>query len=143
MLPRCPRVGRRVEGGPPGDRGSAVVEFSLVSVLLLTLLLGIAQVAVYLHIRNVVTASAAEGARWAANADVPTAEGGPRAQELLGRALGSGTAGRLSCVAEEQAGAGGATLVRVRCAGAVPVFFAPLGDLLPVDVEAWALEESP
>jgi len=117
------------------------VEFSLVTVLLLMLLLGIAQVAVYLHVRNVTTASAAEGARWAANSDVPAEEGGRRAQEVLGSALGAATAERLRCGGEEQAGASGATLVRVRCSGAVPVFFAPLGDLLPVDVEARALEE--
>ena len=53
-----------------GERGSAVVDFVLVSVLILTLLLAVLQVAVYVHLRNVVTASAQEGARFGANADV-------------------------------------------------------------------------
>ena len=54
-----------------GERGSAVVDFVLVSVLILALLLAVLQVAVYVHVRNVVAASAQEGARYAANADVP------------------------------------------------------------------------
>ena len=38
--------------------------------LIVTLLLAVLQVAVYVHVRNVVTASAQAGARYAANADV-------------------------------------------------------------------------
>jgi hypothetical protein len=131
-----PRVGR-------SDDGSAVVEFVLVSVLLVMLLLAVVQVAVYLHIRAVATASAAEGARYAANADVPTGAGGLRAEGVLGRGIGAGVAQRLRCTASDQAGAGGSTLVAVRCAGALPVFFAPLGGLLPIDVTGRALEEGP
>lgn len=120
------------------DEGTAVVEFVLVSVLLVMLLLAVAQVAVYLHVRAVATASAAEGARYAANADVPTADGAVRAAEVLGRGIGSGTAARLRCTAADQT-----PLVAVRCAGTLPVFFAPLGGVLPVDVTGRALEEGP
>jgi hypothetical protein len=120
------------------DDGTAVVEFVLVSVLLLMLLLAVAQVAVYLHIRAVATASAAEGARYAANADVPTEDGAARATEVLGRGVGPGTASRLLCAASDQA-----PVVAVRCAGTLPVFFAPLGGVLPVDVTGRALEEGP
>ena len=58
-----------------GERGSAVVDFVLVSLLIVALLLAVLQVAVYVHVRNVVTASAQEGARYAANADVDSAAG--------------------------------------------------------------------
>ena len=58
-----------------GERGSAVVDFVLVSVLIVVLLLAVLQVAVYVHVRNVVTASAQEGARYAANADVDSRAG--------------------------------------------------------------------
>ena len=58
-----------------GERGSAVVDFVLVSILIVTLLLAVLQVAVYVHVRNVVTASAQEGARFAANADVDSGLG--------------------------------------------------------------------
>ena len=52
-----------------GERGSAVVDLRLVSVLIVALLLAVLQVAVYVHVRNVMTASSQEGARYAANAD--------------------------------------------------------------------------
>ena len=123
------------------DEGSAVVEFSLVSVLLLMLLLGIAQVAVYLHVRNVATASAAEGARYAANADVDPDQGAARTQDILARAIGGKTAGRLRCTGGAEDGPGGVQLSSVRCVGALPVFFAPVGDVLPLDVQGHAVEE--
>ncbi len=123
------------------DDGSAVVEFALVSILLVMLLLGVLQVGVYLHIRNVVSASAAEGARYAANADIDLSAGGPRATDIISRSLGPTTAARVPCAASPLAGAGGTTLVAVRCQGALPVFFAPLGKVLPLDVTARALEE--
>ncbi|MGB9377649.1 MAG: TadE/TadG family type IV pilus assembly protein [Mycobacteriales bacterium] len=124
-----------------GDDGSAVVEFALVSVLLVMLLLGVMQVGIYLHIRNVVAASAAEGARYGANADVDLGQGGPRASDVIARSLGPSTAARVPCSAAAQPGVSGSTLVAVRCRGALPVFFAPLGRLLPVDVTARALKE--
>ncbi len=57
-----------------------------VSVLVVVLLLAVLQVAVYVHVRNVVTASAHEGARYAANADVPTAEAPGRTLSVVARA---------------------------------------------------------
>lgn len=123
------------------DRGSAVAEFSLVLILLVMLLLGVLQAGVYLHVRNVVAASAAEGARYAANADVDITAGAPRSSDLIGRSLGARTATNVPCSAAPEPGAGGTTLVAVRCRGALPVFFAPLGRLLPVDVVGRALKE--
>ena len=76
-----------------GERGSAVVDFVLVSLLIVALLLVILQVAVYAHVRNVVTASAQEGARFAANADVDSALGAARTLEVVGRATNARTAG--------------------------------------------------
>jgi hypothetical protein len=130
-----------VRGGQcRGDGGSAVVEFSLVAVLLLMLLLGVAQVAIYLHIRNVTAASAAEGARYAANADADPGQGAERAGDILARAVGPGTAARLRCTGHLEEGEG-VQLSAVRCAGALPVFFAPFGEVLPLDVTGHAVEE--
>lgn len=123
------------------DRGSAVVEFVLVSVLLVMLLLGVLQVGVYLHVRNVVAASAADGARYAANADVGVEAGAPRASEVIARSTGPRVATEVPCVSTLEPGAQGATLVAVTCRGALPVFFAPLGRLLPLSVTARALQE--
>ncbi len=118
-----------------------MVEFALVTVLLLTLLLSIAQVAVYLYVRNVATASAAEGARYAANADVEPADGAVRAAELLAGGVGEETAGRFRCAGGVEEGPEGVQLSSVRCTGELPVFFAPFGELLPVDVTGHAVEE--
>lgn len=124
-----------------GDRGAAVVEFVLVSMPLLFLLLAVLQVAVYLHLRNVVVASAAEGARYGANADRMSADGGPFAEQVLGRGVSARTAASIRCVATEQAGAGGTVLVAVRCRGSVPTLLSAIGTLLPVDATARSLKE--
>ena len=79
-----------------GEQGSAVVEFVLVSVLIVVLLLAVLQVAVYVHVRNVVTASAQEGARYAANADVDSALGAGRTVEVVARATSEQTAAGLT-----------------------------------------------
>jgi len=118
-----------------------VVEAVLVSVLLLTLLLAVVQVGIYLHIRNVVAASAAEGARYGANADVDSALSAQRTREIVGQALSDRTARSLSCTPAEEPGTGGTVLVAVRCTGQVPAFLAPLGDVLPLDVTGRALKE--
>jgi Flp pilus assembly protein TadG len=57
------------------DRGSAIVEFTLVGVLLTVLFLALLQLGLALHVRNTLVASAAEGARYAANADRAPADG--------------------------------------------------------------------
>jgi Flp pilus assembly protein TadG len=126
---------------PRRDRGAAVVEFVLVSVPLLFLLLVVLQVAVYMHLRNVVVASAAEGARYGANADRPSADGGPFAEQVLNRGVSARTAALIRCTAGEEPGAGGTVLVAVRCRGSVPTLLSVLGGLLPVDGRARAIKE--
>ena len=124
-----------------GDRGSAVVDFVLVSVLILGLLLAVLQVAVYVHVRNVVTASAQVGARFAANADVDSAAGAGRTVEVVARATSPQTAQGLSCTSGEEVDGTGLTLVVVRCTGAVPSLLAVLGNLLPLEVTGRAVKE--
>jgi len=70
------------------ERGSAVVESSLVLVLLVALLLALLQLGFALHVRNTLVASAAEGARYAANADRSPEEGAARTRVLVAGALG-------------------------------------------------------
>ncbi|MGY2081238.1 TadE/TadG family type IV pilus assembly protein [Modestobacter sp. SYSU DS0657] len=144
---RCPRSrpsSSRPGSGDPddGERGSAVVDFVLVGVLILALLLAVLQVAVYVHLRNVVVASAAEGARYAANADVPAEVGAGRAVEVIARATSEGTASGLACSSVEETDETGLTLVVVRCTGAVPSLIGGLGDLLPLSVTGRAVEEA-
>lgn len=51
------------------QRGSAVVDFVLVLIVLIPIFLGILQVALVLLVRNTLAAAASEGARYAATAD--------------------------------------------------------------------------
>ena len=70
------------------DSGSAVVEFTLVGVLLTILTLAVIQLGLALHVRNTVQDAAAEGARFAALADNGPADGVLRAQALITEAIG-------------------------------------------------------
>lgn len=65
------------------DRGSAIVEFTLVGVLLTVLFLGLLQLGLALHVRNTLEASAAEGARYAANADRTPEDGAAVTRQLI------------------------------------------------------------
>ncbi|MGY1710861.1 TadE/TadG family type IV pilus assembly protein [Geodermatophilus sp. SYSU D00758] len=134
---------RRLPGAAGSERGGAVVEFVLVSVLVVVLLLAVLQVAVYVHVRNVVTAGAQEGARFAANADVPAAAGADRTLAVVAAATSDATAAGLRCAAGEETDVSGLRLVVVRCSGAVPTLLAGLGSLLPLQVTGRAVEESP
>lgn len=78
------------------DRGSAVVEFVLVGVLLTALTLSVMQLGLALLIRNTAHDAAGEGARFAALADNGLADGVTRSRELLTVALGPSYAGDVS-----------------------------------------------
>ncbi|TDW14990.1 TadE family protein [Kribbella kalugense] len=66
-----------------GERGSAVVDFVLVSTILVPLFLGILQVGLFLYVRNTVTAAASEGAHYAAVLNREPADGEARTRELI------------------------------------------------------------
>jgi len=72
-----------------GQRGSAVVDFVLVLVVLLPLALAIMQLALVLYVRNSVTAAASEAARYAATLGHTPADGEQRFRDQLGGALSS------------------------------------------------------
>lgn len=73
--------------GSGGDRGSAVVEFTLVGILLTFLFLAVLQLGLALHVRNTLVASAAEGARYGANADRDPAQGAAITRQLIRESL--------------------------------------------------------
>jgi Flp pilus assembly protein TadG len=72
---------------PRDQRGSAVVDFVLVLVVLLPLFLGILQLALVLHVRNTLTAAASDGARHAATADRGPADGAAYTRRQISGAL--------------------------------------------------------
>ncbi|MGC5168530.1 TadE/TadG family type IV pilus assembly protein [Luteimicrobium sp. DT211] len=83
----APRAG----GAPPrgAEDGSAVVDFVLVSVLLVVLFLGVVQVALAQHVRSMLVDSAAEGARYGARADRGPDDAVRRTRELVTADLSS------------------------------------------------------
>ena len=130
--------------GLTDDRGSAIVEFCLMSVLLVMLLFAVMQVAALFYIRSVAASAAADGARYAANAGVSPQAGGERATALLGQALGRGMARQLPCAGALIPEAGsGLTTAEVRCRGTLRSAFLPIGALVRVDVSGQSLKDDP
>lgn len=71
------------------QRGSAVVDFVLLAVILMPIVLGILHLALVLHVRNTLVSAASEGARYAATLDRGPADGRTRAgQEITGALSG-------------------------------------------------------
>ncbi len=70
-----------------GERGAAVVDFVLVLVVLVPLFLGIAQVALVLHVRNTLASAASEGARYAATFDRGPDDGAARTRTAVAGVL--------------------------------------------------------
>jgi hypothetical protein len=66
------------------ERGSAVVDFVLVSMLVVPLFLGLLQLGLFLYVKNTVTAAASEGAAYAAVVNRQPADGEARTRDLIG-----------------------------------------------------------
>ena len=124
------------------EEGSAVVDFLLVSVLVVFLFLVVAQVGVVLHVRTVLVAAAAEGARHGANADRTPEQGGLRAVEVVADSLSPEVAAGVRVTTGTPSTAGGLRTVEVRLDAPVPVVFLPVGPL-EITVRGHALEEGP
>jgi Flp pilus assembly protein TadG len=123
------------------DDGAAVVEFVLISVLLVLLLFGVLQVGVYFYARNIVAASAADGARYAAAAGGSPAAGGPRAEQLVADGLGSSH--DITCTGSSGVDADTALPVTtVHCIGRIRAFLLPIDIPLRIDMTSSALTET-
>jgi len=119
------------------DRGSAIVEFTLVSVLLTVLFLALLQLGLALHVRNTLTASAAEGARYAANADRSPEQGAEVTRTLIRDSLADSFA---SGVTSGQETVGGVPTVYVQVEATLPVV-GLLGPPRGIRVRGHALDE--
>jgi hypothetical protein len=110
------------------DRGSAPVDFVLVGTLVTFMFLAIVQIAIDYHVRNVLAACAAEGARYAANADVADPQAGAdKANALISDALGPQFAHAVA--PEQQDTVAGAPVVTVTVETRLPLlaWFLPVG----------------
>jgi hypothetical protein len=95
------------------EQGSAIVDFVLVGTLLTLLFVVLLQLAVVLHVRNVLADCATEGARYGALAGQDPAAGAQRTRELIAADLSSAYAGGVEAGHARQ-GALDTVVVRVR-----------------------------
>lgn len=122
---------------PPRERGSAVVDFALVSGLVALLFVAAFQLGLALHVRNTLIACASEGARLGARADAVPGDGVARTRELIASSLSGRFAEHVS---ESVVDVGGARVVAVRVRAPLPVL-GPLGPDGVLDVTGRAFRE--
>jgi Flp pilus assembly protein TadG len=121
------------------DAGSAVAEFVMVSVLLIGLFAGVVQVGLVLYVRNTLVAAAADGARYAANADRAPGDGAAYAESVIRDALADRFADEVTAGYES---VGGTPTVYVQADASLPLlgFWGPL-DGPHLTVRGHALDE--
>jgi hypothetical protein len=98
-------------------RGSAAVDFVLISAPLVLLALSVVGVALFGLVRNVMFDSAVEGARFGSLADQNGRAGCLRAQELFNKSLGSALQPIFEC---EQTRIGTRSVIMVSIEAAIP-----------------------
>lgn len=124
------------------DSGAAVIDFVMMSVLLVMLLFAVLQVAVYFYARNIAASSAADAARYAAAERVQPATGGARAEQLIRQGLDDADAEAIACTSRPGRDAkSGLAVVTVHCRGHIRLLFSPLGSPLTIDVTSSVLRE--
>jgi len=123
----------------PGERGSAVVDFVLVLVVLVPVFLGILQVALVLLVRNTLASAASEGARYAATLDRGPNDGVARTRDQIDGAI----SGRFARdVSARTATVDGAEGVEVTVRAVVPALGIG-GPGIALEVTGHAVEELP
>lgn len=124
---------------PRLERGSAVVDFVLVLLVITPLFLGILQVALVLMVRNTLASAASEGARYAATLDRGPADGVARTRQQIDRAI----SGRFARDVEaKEVMVDGAPGVQVTVHATVPALGLG-GPAVSLGVTGHAIEEQP
>lgn len=100
------------------ERGAAVADFAMVSVLVVLLFLATFQLGLALHTRNTLISCASEGARLGARADAVPGQGVARTEALVSQSLSPRYARR---VTSREAVVGGVRVIEVRVVAPVPV----------------------
>jgi Flp pilus assembly protein TadG len=121
------------------DAGAAIVDFTLVGILLTFLFLALLQLGLALHVRNTLAASAAEGARSAANADRSPGDGAAVARQLIRDSLADSFADGVTSGTETVSGV---PTVYVQIDARLPLV-GLLGPARGISVRGHALEEAP
>lgn len=126
------------------DTGAAVVEFVMISVLMVFLLFAVVQVAAVFYVRNIVAASASDAARYASASGVDVGAGGARANGSISDALSPSLSARVPCASRADTDpASGLPVVRVECTGHITSLLLPVGAFVRIDVVARSIREGP
>jgi len=100
------------------ERGAAIADFAMVSVLVLVLFLMVLQLGLTLHTRNTLISCASEGARLGARADAAPGQGIARTQALISESLSRRYARRVTL---RETSVEGVRVVEVRVVAPIPV----------------------
>ncbi len=100
------------------ERGAAIADFAMVSVLVLVLFLMVFQLGLTLHARNTLISCASEGARLGARADAAPGQGIARTQTLISESLSPRYARRVTL---RETSVDGVLVVEVRVVAPIPV----------------------
>lgn len=119
------------------ERGSAVVDFVLVMIILVPLFLGILQVALVLHVRNTLTAAASDGARYGATRGHSPSDAIDHTRQQIAGALSGRFTQQLSADVEDVAGT---PMVVVRAEADVPAL-GLWGPAVHLEVAGHAVQE--
>ena len=117
---------RPPDSDDPADRGSAVAEFAMVSVLVLLLFMSVVQICLWIYTRNLLNSATADAARAAALAEATTADVTARVADRLGSGLATGTKLSLQCTQQANA-----VTLEVRCTLPSPGFVSLLDGVMP------------
>ncbi|MDQ1669982.1 MAG: hypothetical protein QOE40_2043 [Actinomycetota bacterium] len=120
------------------DEGAAIVDFTLVGILLTFLFLALLQLGLALHVRNTLAASAAEGARYAANAVREPGDGAAVTRRLIEDSLADSFADDVTSGTET---VNGVLTVYVQIDARLPLI-GLLGPPRSISVRGHAVEES-
>ena len=104
--------------GPHDERGAAIADFAMVSVLVLVLFLMVVQLGLALHARNTLISCASEGARLGARADAVPGQAVSRTESLITESLSARYA---RSVTSREALVGGVRVIEVRVVAPIPV----------------------
>lgn len=122
---------------PRSQRGSALVDFALVAVVLVPLFFGVLQVGLIWHVKTTLTSAASEGARFGAAYNRSYADGAARTSQVVAEVFGTDFRDE---VAASESSIEGQPVVVVSVEAKVPVL-AFWGPAITLDVEAHAVKE--
>jgi Flp pilus assembly protein TadG len=119
------------------ERGSAIADFALVSVVLVPLFFGVLQVALIWHVKTTLTSSASEGARYGATYNRSAADGARHTSGVIDDVFGKAFSDRVSA---QDTAVDGQPAVEVDVRAQVPVL-AFWGPTVTVHVSGHAIKE--